>query len=105
MDAHDGVRVVDPIGLAVICLILAPVLLHLLVVVGDALDKSIPCESMAGYNPGGATLAERYPAGTWAGMCEEVKNNENKKRVQLTAFMMLVAWPAAAIVAWIRQRG
>lgn len=96
---------VDPIGLVVFCLIVAPVLLHILIAVGDALDRSIPCESMAGYNPGGATPTERYPADTWAGLCEEAKSSENKKRVQLTAFMMLVAWPAAAIVAWIRLRG
>ena len=28
------------------------------------------CESLDGYNPSGATTAERYPPGTWAGLCE-----------------------------------
>ena len=29
------------------------------------------CEAVDGYNPSGATTAERYPPGTWAGLCEK----------------------------------
>lgn len=29
------------------------------------------CEALDGYDPSGATTAERYPPGTWAGLCEK----------------------------------
>ena len=29
------------------------------------------CEALDGYDPSGTTTAERYPPGTWAGMCEK----------------------------------
>ena len=39
-------------------------------VIGGVYDN-YTCEAVDGYNPSGATTAERYPPGTWAGLCEK----------------------------------
>ena len=75
----------------------------ILIAVADSLDKSTPCESLRGYNPGGATPADRYPPDTWAGLCQEVKNGEKQKRMQLVGTLLLIAYPAAGIVWLIRR--
>ena len=37
----------------------------------DGVYDNYTCEVLDGYNPSGATTAERYPPGTWAGLCEK----------------------------------
>ena len=37
----------------------------------SGLDDNYTCEALDGYNPSGTTTAEKYPAGTWAGLCEK----------------------------------
>ena len=39
-------------------------------VIGEVYDN-YTCEALDGYDPSGATTAERYPPGTWAGLCEK----------------------------------
>lgn len=38
--------------------------------IGEVYDN-YTCEALDGYDPSGTTTAERYPPGTWAGMCEK----------------------------------
>lgn len=40
-------------------------------VVIDGVYDNYTCEALDGYNPSGATAAEMYPPGTWAGLCEK----------------------------------
>ena len=44
------------------------------VVIGEVHDN-YACEEVDGYNPSGATTAERYPPGTWAGLCEKTESS------------------------------
>lgn len=37
----------------------------------DGVYDNYTCEALNGYNPSGATTAERYPPDTWAGLCEK----------------------------------
>ena len=37
----------------------------------DGVYDNYTCEALDGYDPSGATTAERYPPGTWAGLCEK----------------------------------
>ena len=43
-------------------------------VIGEVYDN-YTCEALDGYNPSGATTAERYPPGTWAGLCEKTESS------------------------------
>lgn len=38
--------------------------------IGEVHDN-YTCEVLDGYDPSGTTAAERYPPGTWAGLCEK----------------------------------
>ena len=37
----------------------------------DGVYDNYTCEVLDGYNPSGATTAEKYPPDTWAGLCEK----------------------------------
>ena len=37
----------------------------------DGVYDNYTCEAADGYDPSGATTAEKYPPGTWAGLCEK----------------------------------
>ena len=37
----------------------------------DGVYDNYTCEVLDGYEPSGTTTAERYPPGTWAGLCEK----------------------------------
>ena len=38
--------------------------------IGEVYDN-YTCEALDGYDPSGTTTAEKYPPGTWAGLCEK----------------------------------
>lgn len=62
---------------------------------------SYTCEELDGYDPHGMTTADKYPPGTWAGVCEKTKHNATVLQVVLAG--IFTAAPGVAIVAILRQ--
>ena len=71
------------------------------VVYMGAVHDAHACERVSGYNPAGMTRDERYPPGTWAGLC--VKNES----ASVAAYGILIvgglAGMAVAVVATVRS--
>ena len=88
------------IGLAVCTLIMAVTLGVCGTTVAEIQD-SYTCEELDGYDPKGMTAADRYPSGTWAGICENTKYGATVLQVVLMG--VFTAIPGYAMVAILRQ--
>lgn len=88
------------VGLA-ICTIIAGVALTVGGSTVAEIQGSYTCEELTGYDPYGSTAADRYPPGTWAGICENAKYNATVLQVVLVG--VFTAVPAYAIVAILQR--
>ena len=93
----------NPIVELVVALVAPLIVLLACLPLLDAVDNSYACESLSGYDPSGATAAERYPDGTWAGLCEDVKNHEKQKRLNLVIIVTIAVVLTAAFILVIRE--
>ena len=67
-------------------------------VIGEVHDN-YTCEAVDGYNPSGATTAERYPPGTWAGLCEKNESGAVTLYGVLLGLGAVVLWVVCATIA------
>ena len=65
------------------------------------IQDSYTCEELDGYDPSGETAADRYPHGTWAGICENTKYNATV--LQAVVIGIFTVGPGYAIVAILRS--
>lgn len=69
-----------------------------------AVENSYDCETLPGYDSSGTTPAEMYPPNTWAGVCEEIKNDEKQKRLNIAVMVSIAVTVIWILMTVLRQR-